>query len=125
MEKYDRNCAAFDHQDRLPAWQALRAVLEGRQGWRFDLGDSGTQPLWLFGLDGAGRLVAYATGPEHVHLYDNDNDEDHMFRPEELRSWLGAHETDHAGYTDMQVELSTWLFREQLDREVPGQGDQT
>lgn len=127
MEKYDRNCAAFDHPDRLPAWQALRGVLEGRTGWRFDLGDSGVEPLWLFGLEGAGRLVAYATGPEHIHLFDHDNDADHMFcGPAEFRSWLDEHEAEHAGYTETQVELGTWLLREEIDRGVllPGEEGQ-
>lgn len=80
----------------------LAELLDGRTDWRFEAFDD--EDHWLFGVDGAGRLVI-TPEMEGFRMYRADQDSSWVIpRIEQVKAWLEEHEHEHAGPTRLQEE---------------------
>jgi hypothetical protein len=100
----------------------LRELLESRPDWRFEAG----QQTWFFGQEGAGRLALSVRDGRYL-LYRADHDSDISFSiMPDLVEWFDAHESEHAGLTELQKQLMGDLLvietEQALDPEA-GNGD--
>jgi hypothetical protein len=103
----------------------LRELLEGRPDWRFEADED----AWFFGQEGAGRLALSVHDGRYL-LYRADHDSDISFSiMPDLVEWLDAHESQHAGLTELQKQLMGDLLvietEQALDPEADNQDGPT
>lgn len=80
----------------------LAGLLGGRDGWRCEAFDN--EDHWLFGVDGAGRLVI-TPEMEGFRMYRADQDWSWVIsRIEQVAAWLDEHEQEHSGPTRLQEQ---------------------
>lgn len=93
----------------------LAALLEGRGDWRFEVFDG--EGHWLFGVDGAARLVI-TPEMEGFRMYRADRDDSWVIpRIEQVRAWLDDHEHEHAGLTELQKQYKRAL--DEMENRTP------
>ena len=94
----------------------LAALLEDRDGWRFEAFDD--EDPWLFGVDGEARLVI-TPEMEGFRMYRADQDRSSVIPLiDQVEAWLDGNEAEHAGLSPLGEEYKR--AAEGMENQDPG-----
>ncbi len=109
---------------QIELWGLVRAELESRPGWHFEVEEETGFPYWRFGEAGRARLVLTVRYDMFL-IYDADRDVGHpmLASGDSLKVWLDKHESEHAELTEAQVKLGSYMIPNQIEKWLQGSKD--